>query len=242
MNGSGNLYHVWVYLSQTPLLWLTATLFAYALGDFVSRRLGRHPLANPVMIAAGLLIVLLTSTGTAYRTYFEGAQFVHFLLGPATVALAIPLYENRRTLMRSIVPMCAALFAGCVVAMVSAVGIAKLLGAPAPLLAAIAPKSVTSGVAMGIGEALGADPALTGVLVVLTGIVGALIVTPLMNAVRIRDWRARGFAAGLAAHGMGTARAFHINPVAGTFAGIALGLNALLTSVLVPLVLFLFGH
>jgi predicted murein hydrolase (TIGR00659 family) len=235
-------FALWVYLSRTPLLWLTLTLSAYWLADRVSVASRRHPMANPVFHAIWLIGVILALTGTPYAVYFEGAQFVHFLLGPATVALAIPLYENRHTLMRSIVPMCAALFAGCVVAMVSAVGIAKLLGAPAPLLAAIAPKSVTSGVAMGIGEALGADPALTGVLVVLTGIVGALIVTPLMNAVGIRDWRARGFAAGLAAHGMGTARAFHINPVAGTFAGIALGLNALLTSILVPLVLFLFGH
>lgn len=235
-------FALWVYLSRTPLLWLTLTLFAYWCADRASAASHRHPLANPVFHAIWMIGLVLWFTGTPYAVYFEGAQFVHFLLGPATVALAVPLYENHHTLMRSLLPMGAALVAGSLVAMVSAVGIAKLLGAPPNMLAAIAPKSVTGGVAMGIGEALGADPALTGVLVVLTGIVGAMIVTPLMNLVKIRDWRARGFAAGLAAHGMGTARAFHINPVAGTFAGIALGLNALLTAALVPLVLAFLSH
>jgi len=235
-------FALWVYLSSTPLLWLTLTLSAYWFADRLSVASRRHPLVNPVFHAIWIIGVVLALTDTPYAVYFAGAQFVHFLLGPATVALAIPLYQNRHTLLRSLAPMLAALVVGSLVAVTSAVGVAKLLGAPAPLLAAIAPKSVTSGVAMGIGEALGADPALTGVLVVLTGVVGALIVTPLMNAVRIRDWRARGFAAGLAAHGMGTARAFHINPVAGTFAGIALGLNALLTAVAVPFVLAFLSH
>ncbi|MBE7199914.1 MAG: LrgB family protein, partial [Parafilimonas terrae] len=95
------------------------------------------------------------------------------------------------------------------------------------------------GVAMGIAEALGGDPTLTAILVILTGIIGAILVTPMMNALKIHDMRARGFAAGLAAHGIGTARAFQVSEVAGTFAGIAMGLNAFLTAILAPLALHL---
>ena len=230
-------FSLWVYLSRTPLLWLTVTLLAYLAADRVSAALGRHPLANAMLIAVVITAGILFATGTPYRTYFEGAQFVHFLIGPATVALAVPLYRNRRTVLRAILPMGAALLAGALAAMGSALLIAKALGVPGPVLAALAPKSVTAGIAMGIAEGLGGDPALAAVLVILTGAIGAVIVTPLMNGLGMKDMRARGFAAGLAAHGLGTARAFHVDPVAGTFAGIAMALNALLSALLAPVVL-----
>lgn len=228
-------FSLWVYLSKTPLLWLTVTIVVYLLVDAVSRALGRHPLANPVLMAVAIVGTLLVATGTDYQSYFEGAQFIHFLLGPATVALAVPLYENRRLVLRSLLPMTAALICGSVVACVSAVAIAGFFGASRVALVSIAPKSVTAGVAMSISEGLGGDPSLTAVLVILTGVIGAIIVTPLMNALRITDFRARGFAVGLASHGIGTARAFQVNPVAGAFAGVAIGLNALLTAAIVPI-------
>lgn len=230
-------FALWVYLTQTPLLWLTVTLAAYALADWLSQRAGRHPVANPVLISVVLVGGLLVASGTGYRTYFEGAQFIHFLLGPATVALALPLWEHRALVVKSLVPMLAALVAGSVTAAVSALGVAWAFGAPKGVLVAIAPKSVTAGVAMSITEAQGGDPALTAVLVILTGMIGALVVTPLMNALGIRDYRARGFAVGLASHGIGTARAFQVDRVAGTFAGIAIGLNAVMTAVIVPVLL-----
>ena len=227
-------FALWVYLSRTPLLWLTVTLLAYAIAERIFQAFGRHPLANPVLHAIWMTSLVLLATGTPYPTYFQGAQFVHFLLGPATVALAVPLYERRATVMRALVPMLAALAVGCVTAMTSALLLARLLGIPRDVMLALAPKSVTAGVAMGIVEALGGDPTLAAVLVMLTGVAGAVIVTPLMRVLRVEDMRARGFAAGLAAHGLGTARAFQVSEVAGTFAGIAMGLNAFLTAVLVP--------
>ena len=230
-------FSLWVYLSRTPLLWLTVTLLAYVAADRLSAALGRHPVANPILIAVLLAAGMLAATGTPYRTYFEGAQFVHFLIGPATVALAVPLHRHRRTVWRAILPMGAALLAGSLAAMLSALLIARAFGMPEAVLASLAPKSVTAGVAMGIAGSLGGDPALAAVLVILTGAIGAVTVTPLMNALRLRDYRARGFAAGLAAHGIGTARAFHVDLVAGTFAGIALALNALVSAVLAPIVL-----
>ena len=227
-------FALWVYLSRTPLLWLTVTLLVYVIVDRVSTATNRHPLANPVLHSIWIIAGVLVLSGTSYRTYFDGAQFVHFALGPATVALAVPLYENRRIVLRALGPMMLALLSGSVTALVSALAIARAFGMPTSILASLAPKSVTAGVAMGIAEGLGGDPSLTAVLVILTGILGAVIVTPLMDALKITDWRARGFAVGLASHGIGTARAFQVNPIAGTFAGIAMGLNALLTAILVP--------
>lgn len=230
-------FALWVYLSRTPLLWLTMTIFAYVLADRVSASLKRNPLANPVLHAVWMIGLVLAITGTPYRTYFEGAQFVHFMLGPATVALAVPLYGHRRTVMRAIVPMAGALAVGALVALISAVAIAKALGVPNDVLISLAPKSVTGGVAMGVAERAGGDPSLAGVLVMITGVIGSIIVTPLMNATGVKDMRARGFAVGVVAHGIGTARAFQVDMMAGTFAGIGMGLNAMLTPILVPVFL-----
>jgi predicted murein hydrolase (TIGR00659 family) len=227
--------NIWVYLAESPLLWLTVTLVAYVGAENLSARLKRNPLANPVVIAAALIVALLLITDTSYRTYFDGAQFVHFLLGPATIALAVPLYRNIGIVRKSLLPMGAALVAGSVTAAASAVAIAWALGAPPEVLASLAPKSATAPIAMELARDLGGIAALAAVLVILTGITGAVIVTPLMNALGIKDFAARGFAAGVASHGIGTARAFQVSELAGTFAGIAMGLNGALTSLLVLL-------
>ncbi len=231
---------IWSYLASGPLVWLTLTLVAYVVADTLSAATGRSPWANPVLLAVILLALTLWGTGTPYPVYFEGAQFVHFLLGPATVALAVPLYQQGRRLRRAVLPVLAGLVVGSVVAVVSALWIAAALGVDGEVLAALAPKSTTAPVAIGIAESLGGSPTLAAVLVLLTGIVGAVMVTPLFNALGITDWRARGLAVGVAAHGIGTARAFQVHPTAGAFAGIGMGLNAILTALLAPLVLRLF--
>jgi len=228
---------LWVYLSTTPLLWLTVTVVVYVAADRIALASGRHPVVNPVLISVAFIVAVLWATSTTYKVYFEGAQFVHFLLGPAIVAIAVPLYRNLGRVKANLLPMLAALLAGAVTAAVSALAIAAAFGVPPEVLASLAPKSVTAGVAMGIAEQLGGIPALTAVLVITTGLVGAIIVTPLMNALGMTDYAARGFAAGLAAHGIGTARAFSVDEVAGTFAGIAMGLNAVLTALIIPFIL-----
>jgi predicted murein hydrolase (TIGR00659 family) len=232
---SENPFSLWVYLSQSPLLWLTVTLLTYAVADAVSLATHRHALANPVFHSMWIIGAFLLLTGTSYTTYFEGAQFVHFLLGPATVALAVPLYENRKAALAAILPMLAALAVGSVTAIGSVMLLAEAAGLPRTVVLSLAPKSVTAAVAMGISETLHADPSLTAVAVILTGVMGAMIVTPMMNRLGTRDLRARGFAVGIAAHGIGTARAFQVDAVAGVFASIAMSLNALVTSLLVPL-------
>lgn len=227
---------LWVYLAASPLLWLTATMVAFVIADTISKRFNRHPLAHPVVLATAILVPVLLLTGTSYETYFNGAQFVHFLLGPAIVALAIPLYENRHIVGRSLLPIGAALLVGSVVASSSAVLLGWMMGAPFKILVALAPKSVTAGIAMGIAKELGGEPSLAATFVLATGIFGGMILLPLMKLLKMDD-RATGFAAGLASHGLGTAVAFQMSPLAGTFAGIAMGLNGLMTALIVPVLI-----
>lgn len=224
----------WVYLSTSPLLWLTLTLVAYLVAFDLYRRSGFNPLVNPVAIAVVALLVVLLATRTSYQTYFDGAQFVHFLLGPATVALAVPLYEQWGKLRAHWVALVVALVVGVIVASGSAVLIAHALGASAKTLASLAPKSVTTPVAMGISEKLGGLPSLTAVCVVITGIVGSTLARSLLNAMRIPDHAVRGFALGLSAHGQGVARAFLVSEEMGAFAGLAMGLAALTSALVLP--------
>ncbi len=226
---------IWVYLATTPLLGLTITLVAYVAGDWIYRRANMHPLLNPVLLAVLALMALLLATGTPYTTYFEGAQFVHFLLGPATVALAVPLYFNLAKLRRLWLPLLGGLVAGSLTAAVSAVGIAWMFGGSKQTLLSLAPKSVTAPVAMGIAEKLGGLPSLTAILVVSTGILGAVLGPVVLNLLRVRDQATRGFALGVTSHGIGTARAFQESEQAGAFSGLAMGLNALVTALLLPL-------
>jgi predicted murein hydrolase (TIGR00659 family) len=183
----------------------------------------------------------LFATGTGYRTYFDGAQFVHFLLGPATVALAIPLYRQVQQVKKSLVAILVAVIGGSLTAAGSAVAIAWLLGASKQTILSMAPKSVTAPVAMGIAEQIGGLPTLTAVVVILTGITGAMAATTVLRMLRIDDQRAGGLAIGVASHGIGTARAFQVGEVAGAFSGLAMGLNALATAILIPVLFRLFS-
>ena len=234
------MIEIWSYLAHGPLLWLTGTLAAYLAGQWAYQASGRNPVANPAVIAVILLTVLIQATGTSFATYFEGAQFVHFLLGPATVCLALPLWENLHRMRKSALPLVAALIAGSAVSMLSSMAIIWAFGANHEMLASMAPKAATAAIAIGISEQLGGSPTMTTLVVLMTGVTGALIATPILNLMRMRDWRARGFAVGVAAHGFGTARAFQVHSTAGAFAGLGMGLNAVLTALLAPLAVRLF--
>ena len=228
---------IWVYLAASPLLGLTITLLAYVLALAVHQRYRRHPLTNPVLLAVVLLVTLLLLTDTPYPSYFAGAQFVHFLLGPATVALAIPLYAQLGRVRAMRWPVLLGLAAGALTAVVSAVGSAWLLGASVPTQLSLAPKSVTTPIAMAVAERIGGIASLTAVLVIVTGIVGAVIAPALFRLLRVQDHAIQGFALGVTAHGIGTARALQISEEAGAFAALAMGLNGAVTALLLPALL-----
>ena len=230
-----DLTQIWVYLSASPLLGLTVTLLAYQGAFWIYQRSGCNPLANPVLIAVSVLVLFLTLTATSYETYFSGAQFVHFLLGPATVALAIPLYTQFKRVRAMLLPVLAGLLAGSLTAIASAVLVARLFDASASTQLSLAPKSVTTPIAMGIAERIGGIPSLTAVLVIITGILGAVGARFVFDAMKVRDPAIRGFAIGVASHGIGTARAFQVNEQSGAFAALAMGMNGALTAILVPM-------
>lgn len=228
---------LWVYLATTPLLWLTVTLLAYQFGNWLFRRAGFTPLLNPVLTAVLVLVVLLKASGTEYQTYFKGAQFIHFLLGPATVALAIPLYREVQIIRKAFLPIAVSLGIGSLFAVVSAVALAWWLGGERLILLTVAPKSITTPIAMGVSEQIGGLPSLTAVVVVLTGIAGAVLGDLVLDRLRVRDEAARGMAFGVASHGIGTAHAIQKSRTSGAFSALAMALNGLVTALLLPLLL-----
>jgi len=229
-----NLTAIFVYLGEAPLLWLTLTMGAFIAARALFEYANRFPLLNPVLIASLAICLVLYSTNTPYAAYFKGAQFIHFLLGPAIIVLAVPVWRYRSALWRARYAVLAALVIGGLTAGLSAIGLAILFGLDKAMIAAIAPKSVTAPVAMGIAKSLGGPVSLAALLAVLTGITGAVMATPLFNAFGFSDWRGRGFAVGVTCHGIGTAHAFQISPVAGSFATIGMALNALFSALILP--------
>jgi len=231
---------LWVYLSATPLFGLTATLVTYVLAQALYARVGFAPWANPVLWTVLTLALLLAASGTPYPTYFPGAQFIHFLLGPAVVALAWPLWERRAALRAHWGRFTVAAVVGGAAAAASAVGLAWALGLRTEVVLSLAPKSVTAPVAMGIADKVGGIASLAAVFAVLTGLVGALSGKALFALLGIGQdatgWMARGFALGTAAHGIGAARALQVHPDAGAWAALALGLQVVVASLLIPLV------
>lgn len=225
---------LWVYLATTPLFGLTATLTTYVLAHAGYVRLGQPPWANPVLWTVVILALLLTLTRTPYPTYFSGAQFIHFLLGPAVVALGWPLWERRAQLRKQALAVLVAASVGGLTAGGSAVLIGWWLGLTPELLRSLAPKSVTAPVAMGIAEQLGGLAALAAVFAVVTGLVGAISGKYLFDALHIASPAVRGFALGTASHGIGAARAMQVHPDAGAYAGLALGVQVILASALAP--------
>ncbi len=233
------IHEIWVYLAGSPLFALVLTLGAYSAGLMIYERTQRNPMANPVLIALILVAGTLTSVNMPYPKYFEGAQFVHFLLGTATVSLAIPIYKGWHSLKGRIGVLMMAMLAGGITSILVAVGVLQLMGSDVALIRGMYAKSVTAPIAMGIAERLHASPTLTAVFAVTTGVLGAVLGRFVLNAVKVRAWWQRGFALGVAAHGIGTSRAFSVHPVAGAYASLGMGLHGVVCAVALPAALTL---
>jgi predicted murein hydrolase (TIGR00659 family) len=225
------------FLVASPLLWLTLTLGAYLAATMVSRRFGKPPALNPTLWSIVAIVLVLVATGTPYHRYFEGAQFVNFLLGPAVVALAVPLYRHTALIRRSAKAVAGGLVVGTFSAILSGVLIVRLLGGGRDLWVSMAPKSATAAIAMAISGRLGGIPPLTAVLTIATGILGAVLGSAICRLMRVQEWPARGFAMGLTSHGIATARAFQEHEIAGTFAALAMALNGVATALATPAVI-----
>ncbi len=236
MTDVDRLYQVWVYLQAEPLFWLTLTIGAYLLADKAYRACNLFPILNPVAVSIILVSACLICFEVEYERYFEGAKFIHFLLGPATVALAIPIYLNWNIVSRAKKAILVSVLLGVLFAISATYGISWLLGLDIQTIMTLLPRNVTAPIAMGISEIIGGVPSLTAILTIVTGIVGAALGTFTLDLFRIKNMAARGFAFGLASHGIGTARAMSKNDEAGVFAAVAMGLSGLVTAVMIPLI------
>lgn len=225
---------IWVYLSASPLFGLVLTLVVFQAAYWLYRRSKFNPLLNPVAISVLVIMAVLWGWGMSYEHYFEGAQFIHFLLGPATVALAIPLYQHWATLRSLWLPIVVASSLGLVAAGLSAFWIAQSMGASMETLMSLVPKSVTAPVGMGIAEKNGGIATLTAAFVVITGVLGAMLGPWVFRLMRLKDDRVAGIAMGVTAHGLGTAKSFQISAQMGAFAGLAMALSAFIAAIILP--------
>jgi len=222
----------------SPVFGVGLTLAVYALAQklYVRRRL---ILLNPVAVSIGVLILLLKVGNIPYRSYAAGGDMILFLLGPAVVALGLPLYERRDEILRRKLPILLGVLSGAVASILSASGLAWLLGGSDGVVRSLAPKSVTTPIAIGIAEKIGGIPPLTAALVVLTGCLGAMCGPEFCRLIGVRSRVASGLAVGTASHGIGTARMLEVDPLAGAVSGLAIGLNGLATAFILPLLIYL---
>jgi putative effector of murein hydrolase len=237
---TATIANLWMPLATSPLVWLAATIAMYVIGLLVQRLCGNAPIANPVLIAIVLVAAVVLATGTSYRTYFSGAQFLNFLLGPATIALAVPLAKNLAVVRANLRGTSLALLAGSVTSIVSGVAIVWLLGGSRIVALSMAPKAATTPIAMAVSEQIGGVPALTAALAILGGIVAAITGQQILHVLRINDWRAHGFAAGVAGSGIAAAQVASRDELGAAFAALGIGLNGLLTALLAPMLVALF--
>lgn len=231
----------WVYFAARPLFWIVVTMIAFLVATWINRKAGGTALLHPVFVSMLMIIGLLVLTKTDYNTYFEGAQFIHFLLGPATVALAIPLYDHLARIRRLLLPILMTCIVGSVFAAATALAVGIAMDGDTRLLLSLAPKSVTSPIAIGISEQIGGYPSLSAGLALLTGIIGCLAAPLVFKLLKLKSETAMGFSLGLSAHGFGTAYAMQMSALAGAFAGLAMGLTGVFSSLLLPLLVKLLG-
>ena len=231
------LYSIWIYLQAEPLFWLTLTIGSYLIADFIYRKSNLFPLLNPVAISVLLVSLILIFFNIQYERYFEGAKFIHFLLGPATVALAVPIYKKWDLIVSNSKAIFISLLIGSIFAILVTYLLSLYFELPKELILSLLPRSVTAPIAMGISEIIGGIPSLTAIITLITGVIGASLGIFVFDLMQLKNMDARGFSLGLASHGIGTARAMSKNKNAGVFAAVGMGLSGLVTSILVPLFL-----
>lgn len=225
------------WLTGSPVFLLFLTLVAYRLGREVRDRTGGHALAQPVLVAIVVIGVVITLLDIDYATYRSGTEIIAFWLGPATVALAVPLHRQADRLRGFVAPLLVGVLLGAAVSIVTGYLVVDALGGSDQLARTMAPKAATTPVSIALSDGIGGLPSLTAVFAIVIGIVGAIAGPAVLTLLRVRDRRARGVALGAVSHGIGTSRALRESETEGAFAGLSMGLSALAISLLVPLLL-----
>ncbi|WP_442593949.1 LrgB family protein [Neobacillus sp. D3-1R] len=215
------------------------TIGAFTLSRFANKKYP-SPFTTPVFFSTLLIIIVFLTIGIDYEEYGPAKKILSFMLGPATVALAVPLYKNRKIIFKYIFPASTGLILGSLSTIYSAVLISKMLHLPNAIITSISIKSVTVPVAVEVAKIIGADPSLTAVFVIVTGIIGSMIGPWIMNLFRISNPLSRGLALGTISHGIGTAEAVTEGELQGAISGAAMALSAIFTSLIAPFIHYLY--
>lgn len=226
------------WLQTSPLLWIFVTVGAYEVGRRLRAR-WPHPLMQPTLVGMVACGALIKAFGVPYADYASATWAISFLLGPATVALAVPLHRQFDRLRRYLVPMSVGLVVGALVSVCGAILVVRALGGNETLARTMAPKAATTPVSIALTERLGGIPALAAVFAILAGILGAVAAPTIFRLAKIRSAPARGLAMGAVSHGVGTSSLLREDPVAGAFSGLAMGLTALITCLVTPVLVAL---
>ena len=225
---------LWPLLASSPIVWLVLTLGGYLAGRVLQNASRGAPFVNPVLIAILVVIAALAASGTSYRSYFADAQPIHFLLGPATIALAVPLARHFALIKINLRSVGLALLAGSASAIVSGVAIVRICAGSHTVALSMASKAATTPIAMAVSQQVGGMPELTASLAILGGITAAVAGQWIFTLLAISDWRVRGLAAGVAGSGIAAANVAARDETGAAFAAIGVGMNGLLTALLVP--------
>ena len=225
------------YISTTPLTWLILTLLSYKIGIIIYEKFNKHTLLQPVIISYIILLSLALFTNTSFEKYFKSVEIIHFFLGPATVALALPLYNNLKYIKQLFLPIIITLIVAGIFSVLIAVLLLWIFGASTATILSMTTKSITAPIAIITSEQIGAIPSLAIGFVLITGIIGALFGSIVFKIVKIKYETSKGFALGLVSHGIGTARAIEISEKAAAFAALAMGLSGIFTAVFLPLII-----
>jgi len=225
------------YITTTPMIWLILTLGAYKVGIIIYERTNKHTLLQPIIIAYIIIIAALLISGKSYEEYFKSVEIIHFFLGPATVALALPLYKNLKYIKAIFLPIVLTLFIAGSFSILIAIGLLWILDAQLTTILSMATKSITAPIAIITSEQIGAIPSLAVGFVISTGIIGALFGSIIFKIMKIKKDTSKGFALGLISHGIGTARAIEMGEKTAAFAALAMGLSGITTAIFLPLVI-----
>lgn len=228
------------YITTTPLVWLLLTIASFKLGILIYEKFNKNTLLQPIIISYLIIMLALLITGVPYEEYFKSVEIIHFFLGPATVALALPLYKNLKYIKSLFFPILTTLLVASSFSIVLAISILWIFGTDLSIILSMTTKSITAPIAIITSEQIGAIPALAVGFVIITGIIGALLGTTIFNILNIKHDTSKGFALGIIAHGIGTARAIEISEKAAAFSALAMGLSGIVTAIFLPVIIEFF--
>lgn len=226
---------------RSPLFGVMISLIAFEIGLFINKKTKKSFL-NPLLIGIAIVMIVLRTFDINLEDYKKGGQIISFLLAPATVALAVPLYKNFAVLKKNALPIIAGIFAGCIVSIASIILLAKAFRLDTVLSLSLVPKSVTTPIGIEISKQLGGVPEITVAAIIISGITGAIMAQTVFSVLRIKDKVAMGIAIGTSAHALGTAKAIEMGEIEGGMSGISIGVAGLITVIIAPAIVKIFQY